>query len=131
MVVTEASDASGFLPGPHPIDGYGAGGFRFAGMSHRGSILALPTGVHGWSAGAPGDITAESLTLAFAVPAGQLEVLLVGTGLDLVPVPEALRRRLKAAGIVAEPMATGAATRTYNILLGENRRVGAALLAVP
>ena len=61
---------------------------------------------------------------------GSVELLLVGTGVDLVPVPDALRRSLKAAGIVAEPMATGAAARTYNILLGENRRVGAALLAV-
>ena len=66
----------------------------------------------------------------FALPPGQLELLLVGTGLELVPVSDALRHRLKAAGIVAEPMATGAAARTYNILLGENRRVGAALLAV-
>ncbi len=128
--MNDAPETIGFLPGLHPIDGYGAGGFRFAGMSHRGSLLALPSGIHGWTAMLPKDITAESLALVFALPPGQLELLLVGTGVDLVPVPEALRRSLKAAGIVAEPMATGAAARTYNILLGENRRVGAALLAV-
>ena len=122
--------SSGFLPGAHPIDGYGAGGFRFAGMSHRGSLLVLPTGVFEWAAAHPPDITAESLEAVFAVPRGQIELLLLGTGTDLVPVPPALRAALKAAGIVAEPMATGAAARTYNILLGEGRRVGAALLAV-
>ena len=84
----------------------------------------------GWSATAPKDITAESLAQVLDASHGSIDLLLVGTGLDLVPVPEPLRRRLKAAGIVAEPMATGAAARTYNILLGENRRVAAALLAV-
>ncbi len=128
--MNEARETIGFLPGLHPIDGYGAGGFRFSGMSHRGSLLALPSGIHGWSAILPKDVTTESLAPVFALPPGQLELLLVGTGVDLVPVSDALRRCLKAAGIVAEPMATGAAARTYNILLGENRRVGAALLAV-
>lgn len=120
----------GFLPGAHPIDGYGAGGFRFAGMSHRGSLLALPGGIYGWSATRPEEITEDSLAPVFAAAPGTIELLLVGTGRDLLLVPEALRRKLKAAGMVAEPMATGAAARTYNILLGEARRVGAALLAV-
>lgn len=128
--MSETPFVSGFLPGAQPIDGYGAGGFRFAGMSHRGSILALPDGIHGWSPRTPQEVTAESLGPVLALPRGQVELLLVGTGVDLVPVPEALRRLLKAAGIVAEPMATGAAARTYNILLGEGRRVGAALVAV-
>ncbi len=122
--------ADGFLPGPHPIEGYGAGGFRFGGMSHRGSILALPTGVFRWAAVQPADIAVAALAQVFALPKGQVELLLLGTGADLVPVAEPLRRALKAAGIVAEPMASGAAARTYNILLGEGRRVGAALLAV-
>ena len=128
--MSDPREIGGFLPGAHPIDGYGAGGFRFGGMSHRGSLLALPSGVFGWSATTPPDIPAESLAQVLRAPAGSIELLLLGTGLDLVPVPESLRRKLKAAGIVAEPMATGAAARTYNILLGENRRVGAALLAV-
>ena len=120
----------GFLPGVHPIDGYGTGGFRFAGMGHSGSILLLPDGVHAWTATTSGDITAESLDPVFRLKPGQLELLLVGTGADLVPVPATLRQQLKQAGIVAEPMSTGAAARTYNVLLGEGRRVGAALLAL-
>ncbi len=122
---------AGFLPGVHAIEGYGNGGFRFAGMSHRGSILALPSGIHAWSAVVPADIDAASLAPLFAEPTGAVEHLLVGTGQDLVPLSAGLRERLRAAGIRGEPMATGAAARTYPILLGERRRVAAALLAVP
>jgi uncharacterized protein len=122
---------AGFLPGAHAIEGYGAGGFRFAGISHRGSILALPSGIYAWSADGPADIEISSLGQLFAEPPGLIEHLLIGTGAELVPLKAALRQRLVAAGIRAEPMATGAAARTYSILLGEKRRVAAALLAVP
>ncbi len=57
--------------------------------------------------------------------------MLIGVGVAMVPLDAELKRRLGAAGIRAEPMQTGAAARTYNILLGERRRVAAALLAVP
>ena len=120
----------GFLPGQHLIDSFGAGGFRFADMSHRGSILALPSGVSAWAAMAPGDITAESLAALFAEPDGSIELLIVGTGADLVPLAPALREKLRAAKIRFDPMATRVAISTYNILLGERRRVAAALLAV-
>ena len=39
----------GFLPGQHPIDGLGGFGFRFADMSHRGSLLALPSGLRAFA----------------------------------------------------------------------------------
>lgn len=122
---------AGFLPGAHAIEGYGSGGFRFASMSHRGSILALPSGIFAWDAVTPDDISIESLGPVFREMPGSIEHLLVGTGMTLVPLPAALRERLAAAGIRPEPMPTGAAARTYSILLGERRRVAAALLAVP
>ncbi len=122
---------AGFLPGAHAIDGYGAGGFRFGGMSHRGSILALPSGVYAWAPAIPAEITIESLAHLFAEAPGLIEHLLLGTGAAPVPLNLALRQRLRLAGIRAEPMQTGAAARTYSILLGEKRRVAAALLAVP
>lgn len=128
--MSEPVPGSGFLAGLYTIDGYGAGGFTFAQMSHRGSILMAPEGVYRWPATHPSEITRDSLAPVFAAPRGAIEHLLVGTGADLVPLPEALRRDLKAAGIVADPMATGAAARTYNILLGERRRVACALIAV-
>jgi uncharacterized protein len=122
---------AGFLPRAHAIEGYGAGGFRFAAMSHRGSILALPSGILAWPAVTAADINVESLEAVFREEPGRIEHLLIGTGLDLVPLPAPLRQGLRDAGIRAEPMPTGAAARTYSILLGEKRRVAAALLAVP
>ena len=120
----------GFVAGRHSIDAYGNGGFRFAGMGHKGSVIVTGTGVHAWAATTPGDIVPGTLGPVFDAPKGSIELLLVGTGPDLVPLSEALRARLKQAGIRAEPMATGAAARTYNVLAGEGRLVAAALLAV-
>ena len=120
----------GFLPGRHPIDAYGNGGFRFADMSHRGSLLALPSGFHAWPVGSIVELTEEALDPIFA-EADAVELLLLGTGLDIAALPDAFRERFRAAGIGLDVMQTGAAARTYNILLAENRRVGAALIAVP
>lgn len=120
----------GFLPGQHAIDGYGAGGFRFGGMSHRGSILALPSGVYAWDVISPEDLTLAAFSRVLAEPKGAIEHLLIGTGSRMLPLFD-LRAALRAAGIPAEPMATDAAARTYSILFDEKRRVAAALLAVP
>jgi len=121
---------AGFLPGKHAIDGYGQGGFRFAGLSHQGSLLALPSGIRVWNALTAADIGQASLAAVFAEPQGSIEYLLIGTGQTLVPIPAALRASLREAGIVAETMTTGAAANTYSILLREDRLVAAALLAV-
>jgi len=131
MVFMVEKKYAGFLPGAHSIEGYGTGGFRFAGMSHRGSILALPSGIYAWSAEAPSDISEASLELVFREAPGSIEHLLIGSGLELVPIGPSLRQLLLQAGIRSEPMPTGAAARTYSILLDERRRVAAALLAVP
>lgn len=114
-------------PGRAPIDSYGNGGFRFAGMSHRGSLLCLPSGIYGWEA--PTAIDEASLGRVFE-EAEAIEVLLVGTGRDLTPLDPTLRQRLREQAIVAEAMSTGAAVRTFNVLLAENRAVAAALIAV-
>ena len=116
-------------PGRAPIDAYGNGGFRFAGMSHRGPLLCLPSGIYGWDAPASGVPDEASLEKLFAESEG-VRILLVGTGKSLVPLPAELKARCRAASIVAEPMSTGAAVRTFNVLLAEDRPVAAALLAV-
>ena len=117
------------FPGRAPIEAYGDGGFRFADMSHRGSILCLPSGIHGWEPADPAALVAGDLTRVVE-EAGEIDILLVGTGPDLKPLPAALRARLREAGVSAEPMSTGAAVRTYNVLLAEDRLVAAALVAV-
>ena len=116
-------------PGRAPIAAYGNGGFRFAGMSHRGDLLCLPSGIYGWEAPPASAIDEASLERVIA-EAEAIEFLLVGTGPDLVPLRAELRARLREAGIVADPMATGAAVRTFNVLLAEERAVAAALIAV-
>jgi len=127
--VAERRVEQGFVPGRHLIDAYGAGGFRFAEMSHRGSILALPSGILAWSVGAPTGLSVEAFAPVLA-EAEAIDLLLIGTGLDPAPLPEAVRWRLKEARIGLDVMQTGAAARTYNILVGENRKVAAALIAV-
>ena len=119
----------GFVPGRFPIDAYGNGGFRFADMSHRGSILALPSGIRAWGVTAAAELTEETLAPVFQ-EGDALQLLLLGTGLEVVPVSPALRRRFREAGIGLEVMQTGAAARTFNVLVAENRKVGAALIAV-
>jgi uncharacterized protein len=117
------------FPGRAPIEAYGNGGFRFADMSHRGSLLCLPSGIYGWEPADPLALTAADFAKLLN-EADKVEILLVGAGKDLRPFPAALRAALKAAGIAADPMSTGAAVRTYNVLLAENRAVAAALIAV-
>jgi len=117
------------FPGRAPIEAYGDGGFRFADMSHRGSILCLPSGIYGWEPGNR-DMLAEADFLRILNEAASIEVLLVGTGTSLQPLPRELKARLREAGISSDPMSTGAAVRTYNVLLAEDRAVAAALLSV-
>jgi uncharacterized protein len=119
----------GFVPGRFPIDSYGNGGFRFAEMSHRGSILMLPSGIRAWPVVSPAEVTIETLAPVFA-EGDAVDLLLLGTGRDVVPVTDALRQRFRDARIGLDVMQTGAAARTYNILLAENRKIGAALIAV-
>ena len=122
------SKATAHYPGVAPIDAYGNGGFRFAGMSHRGSILCLPSGIYAWEP--PDPLDASSLEPALAERGELLRVLILGTGMRQVFPAAAVRRAFIEAGLALEPMDTGAACRTYNVLLAEGRPAGAALLAV-
>lgn len=119
----------GYVPGRHKVDDYGNGGFRFADMSHRGSILAMPTGVRAIPATAWNEIDAATIEEALA-ESGGLDLFIVGTGKDLMPLASPLRAKLRDAGVGCETMSTGAAVRTYNMLVDEGRRVAALLIAV-
>jgi uncharacterized protein len=117
------------LPNPAPIEAYGNGGFRFGGMSHRGSLLCLPGGIWASNVKRAGDIDEAALARVLADDAA-IDHFLIGTGKDLLAMPAALREAFRTRRISLEAMTTGAAVRTYNILLGERRRVGALLVAV-
>ncbi len=117
------------FPGRAPIDAYGNGGFRFADMSHRGSILCLPSGIHGWEMEEGAPLTLDALARVLD-EATDIEVLLVGTGKEIRPLPAEIRAALRDRNIRSDPMSTGAAVRTFNVMLAENRAVAAALIAV-
>lgn len=117
------------FPGRAPIDAYGNFGFRFADMSHKGSILCLPSGIHGWEPVTSPILQVGDLDLILS-QADDIEILLVGMGEELRRLPEDVRDILRKHNIASDPMSTGAAVRTYNILLAENRAVAAVLIAV-
>jgi uncharacterized protein len=117
------------LPRQTVIDAHGGGGFRFAGMSHRGSLLCLPDGIWAWPVAAPAAVTEEALARVFA-RAGDLDFFIFGSGAAPWVAPQALRARFLEAGISFDAMTTAAAVRTYNVMLLESRRLGAGLIAV-
>lgn len=111
------------------IQGYGDGMFRISGIVHEGSVIVLPERTLAWGIAAAGAITLESLeAVTNAEP--EVEVLLLGCGASSASIGRALRTTLKQHRIAVEIMDTGAACRTYNVLLSEERRVAAALIAV-
>ncbi len=105
-----------------PVEGYGPGFFRLAGKAHDAPLAVLPAGVVSWS----GFEDKEPLRKS----AGAIDLLIVGTGSKLAHIPEEFRVAVEDAGIGVEFMATAQACRTYNVLLGEGRRVGLAVLPV-
>ena len=126
---TSRSDAP-HLPRSAPIEAYGKGGFAFAEMSHRGSLLCLPNAIWAWPIVKPEEIDQVSLARVFAA-ANVIDTLIIGTGTNVWLPPKALREALRKVGVVLDTMQTGPAIRTYNIMIGERRRVAAGLIAVP
>ena len=117
------------LPRQVLIDAHGAGGFRFAGMSHRGSVLCLPQGIWAWPVVSPGDVTNVTLSRVFAA-AADLDFFIVGSGTAPWQPPGELRSRFREVHVSFDIMATAPAVRTYNVMLMEGRRIGAGLIAI-
>lgn len=112
-----------------PIDAYGDGGFRIAGHFHAGPVLVSPSGVQTWPVTDFPAAGAEAFA-ALAAEKDAIDILFIGTGEELRPLPGEAGAYLASLQIGAEVMATGAACRTFNVLLSEARRVAAALLPV-
>src|SRR4029078_543675 len=86
---------SAHYPGRAPIDTYGNGGFRFAGMSHRSGIISVPSGIYGWVPPRVDATEAASLERVFAESAA-IDILLIGTGKAMVRIAKPLRERFRA-----------------------------------
>ena len=124
------TDISPVVPqGRQVVESYGDGRFRISGTVWNGSILLRPDAVTAWPVADFRDLTLESLATLTAgedIP----EILLIGCGSRAELLPRILRDAIRARGMVADAMDTGAACRTYNVLMAEDRRVAAALIAV-
>jgi uncharacterized protein len=110
------------------FSGYGLGYVAVNGARHERSLVVLPDRILGWEPARFEDLNQAAFAVLAALP---LEILIVGTGPRLRFPHPSLTRDIHAAGIGLEVMDTHAACRTYNILLSEDRRVGAALLIDP
>jgi len=112
------------------IQGYGDGGFRISGTRHEGSVWILPEQTLAWAVGAIAEADPASLKDLIALSAQHVRILLIGTGKAMLPLPATWRALAREADVAIEAMDTGAACRTYNVLLAEEREVAAALIAV-
>lgn len=123
-------DISG-LPkaGQQLINSYGDGGFRVSGVRYEGSILIQPEKTTPWPLRDIATLDLASLSLLLE-SAGGIDILLIGCGSSIVYIDDEIRAAFRARGVVIDAMDTGAAVRTYNVLLLERRRVAAALVAV-
>jgi len=126
-------DLTPLIPGGRQIiESYGDGRFRVGGQVHVGALLVFPTRSLSWPITEAVEANLENLAAVLEAGGnGEVDLLLFGQGRRMLPVTPALRQGLKAAGVVVEPMDTGAACRTYNVLMAEGRLVAAALIAVP
>src|ERR1700738_1244617 len=106
----DRSDAP-HLPRSAPIEAYGNGGFAFAEMSHRGSLLCLPDAIWAWPVTRPEEIDEASLARVFAAANG-IDTLIIGTGTGVWPPPSRRGEALRAAGVVADARQTGPGRRT-------------------
>ena len=121
---------SPLLPGRPPVSGYGRGSFRLGSIEHKGSLLILPGGVYAWPAGDAGHLSVEDLSPVLDAGAA-INFLILGTGPAQIFPSRALREHFAAAHIGLEAMDTGAACRTHNVLLAEERIFASALIAIP
>ncbi len=115
--------------GRQVIEGYRGGGFRISGVRHEGSVFVLPDRTLPWPVREIGEITVADLDPSASAGPG-VDVILLGSGDRMRMLPGPVRAGLREAGLNVDVMETGAACRTYNILLAEERRVAAALIAI-
>ncbi len=111
------------------IDHYGDGGFRIGGERYEGSVIVAPEQIWPWAVSVMAELTAESVADIFSADP-PVDLLLIGCGAKVARVPPDVRDALKSKAIFADGMDTGAACRTYNVLMAEERRVAAALIAI-
>ena len=115
--------------GQQIIQSYADGGFRVSGQVYKGGVLVWPDKTVPWVLSSFAALQVSNFSPVYdhdPLP----DVVLFGTGATQQFLVPALRQALRDKGLVIEVMDTGAACRTYNVLLAEGRRVVAAMLPV-
>ena len=115
--------------GRQVLRAYGNGGFVIAEARYTGNVIVQLARTDPLPVATFDDLKLEHLSALWADDA-DVELLLIGCGAKMAYVPDDLRAALKEHGISVDGMDTGAACRTYNVLLSEERRVAAVLFAV-
>ena len=105
-----------------PVTGYGIGFFRIGTDIFRGNKFIYKNRILDWDGFSDSDVI-----LSYSY---EIDVLFVGTGSDIKNIPSVFKKSIEKHDIGIEIMSTPTACRTYNVLLGEGRRIGAALLAL-
>ena len=124
-------DVTPLIPeGRQIIQGYAAGSFKVSGVSYKNPVIVTPTKTQEWNfSGSFSELDENDFEMLFD-QAKDIDVVLLGSGARGEFFPPALRSKLKGRSLIVETMDTGAACRTYNVLMAEGRRVAAALLPV-
>jgi uncharacterized protein len=108
--------------GQPPVDGYGDGFFRIEDKVVEGSLMITADGVVPWAG------LSDLEPLLDVV--GKADVVFIGMGADIAPLPKDIVAKLEEARVPFEVMSSPSACRTYNVLLSEERRVALAVLTV-
>ena len=115
--------------GQQIIQSYAAGQFKVSGISYNHAVIVAPNQTNEWI-DAPYDMV--NLNVEHFRPllahASDIDVILFGTGSKMHFVEPKLKGDLSALGLSIDVMDTGAACRTYNVLMAEGRRVVAVML---
>jgi uncharacterized protein len=111
------------------VTGYGGGAFKVNNESYSGSVIIYPGEVFPWKAQDASDINITSLAPLLETTV-DIELLIIGCGNEHIKLPAEISKAFREKNISVEIMTTGAACRTYNVLLGEGRQIAAALVAV-
>ena len=109
------------------IESYGDDGFRISGERYPGPVIVWPESVVPWAVSGIASAAIETLDAVLSAEP-PIEILLIGSGATFEMAPPTLRSAIGARGLSVESMDTGAACRTYNVLMAEDRRVAAALI---
>ena len=112
------------------VDSYGPGRFQVARQEYNQSLLLLPESVTPWGLTDISELTIESLE-HFVGLDDPIEVLIIGCGDRMAMISSSIKNAMREKGISLDQMSTGAACRTFNILMSEGRRAGAALIRLP